>query len=70
MTADDVFADIELEELSEEEAFVEYDIATYPSDHTIDGLQQMQIRGDIIIPIYQRKFVWMNRPGIAGGRFI
>ncbi len=42
----------------EEEAYVEYDIASYPSDYTIDVLYQMKSRGDIVIPDYQRKYVW------------
>ena len=54
----DMFSDLEISEAAEEEAFVEYDIATYPSDYTIEGLQQMRERGDIIIPPYQRKYVW------------
>lgn len=47
-----------LEPEDEEEAYVEYDIATYPSDNTLDSLSQMSARGDIIIPEYQRKYVW------------
>lgn len=47
-----------LEAEDEEEAYVEYDIATYPSDNTLDSLSQMSARGDIIIPEYQRKYVW------------
>lgn len=45
-------------EAEEEEAYVEYDIATYPSDNTLDSLSQMSERGDIVIPEYQRKYVW------------
>jgi hypothetical protein len=47
-----------LEPEDEEEAYVEYDIATYPSDNTLDSLSQMSARGDIVIPEYQRKYVW------------
>lgn len=47
-----------LEPEDEEEAYVEYDIATYPSDNTLDSLYQMNERGDIVIPEYQRKYVW------------
>ncbi len=50
--------EIRISEETEEEAYVEYDIASYPSDYTIEGLHQMKIRGDIVIPEYQRKFVW------------
>lgn len=42
----------------EDEAYIEYDIASYPSDYTIDVLHQMKSRGDIVIPEYQRKYVW------------
>ena len=42
----------------DEEAYVEYDIATYPSDYTLEVLRGMYKAGDIIIPPYQRKFVW------------
>jgi Protein of unknown function DUF262 len=44
--------------VGEEEAYVEYDITSYPSDYTIDVLHQMKDRGDIVIPEYQRKYVW------------
>lgn len=47
-----------MEPEDEEEAYVEYDIATYPSDNTLDSLSQMSNRGDIVIPEYQRKYVW------------
>lgn len=50
--------EIDIDEAAEEEAYVEYDIATYPSDYTIEGLHQMRERGDIIIPDFQRKYVW------------
>jgi len=55
MNTEDIFDSMEKEELREEEAYVEYDIATYPSDYTLDGLQQMRNRGDIVIPFFQRK---------------
>jgi hypothetical protein len=53
--------EVQFEAEVEEEAYVEYDIATYPSDYTIDGLQQMTIRKDIVIPGFQRHFVWNIR---------
>lgn len=57
---EDVYSDLNIEELDEgeEEAYVEYDITTYPSDLTISGLKSMKEDGDIIIPPYQRRFVW------------
>ncbi|HRK63684.1 MAG TPA: DUF262 domain-containing protein [Terricaulis sp.] len=51
-------AEFEIEEEDEEEAYVEYDIATYPSDYTIESLSQMMGRNDIVVPQYQRKYVW------------
>ncbi len=50
--------DLDIAEDVEEEAYVEYDIATYPSDYTLDVLQQMKERGDITVPPYQRRYVW------------
>ena len=57
MTSDE----IDLIEEIEEEAYVEYDIATYPSDYTLESLQQMMERNDIVIPRYQRNYVWNIR---------
>ena len=37
---------------------IHYDIASYPSDFTLSGITQMWGEGDIIIPSYQREFVW------------
>lgn len=42
----------------DEELYVEYDIATYPSDNTLSVLRQMWKDGDIEIPKFQRGFVW------------
>lgn len=50
--------DLDIEDVEEDEAYIEYDIATYPSDYTIEGLAQMRDRNDIIIPDFQRKYVW------------
>lgn len=52
--------DLEIEEEDEEEdaVSVDYDIASYPSDNTLFAYQQMWKDGDIIIPDYQREFVW------------
>lgn len=40
------------------EAFVTYDIASYPSDLTLGGLSDLWKSGDIVIPEFQRNFVW------------
>jgi uncharacterized protein with ParB-like and HNH nuclease domain len=42
----------------DEEIYVDYDIATYPSDNTLMVLNQMWDDGDIEIPDFQRGFVW------------
>jgi len=42
----------------EEEAYVEFDIATYPSDYTLEILSNMLDSGEVTIPPYQRKYVW------------
>jgi len=36
----------------------EYEIATYPADFTLDGLKLQWNAGDIVIPRFQRGFVW------------
>ncbi len=46
------------EEQDEETVTVNYDIASYPSDFTLTGIAQMWKDKDIIIPDYQREFVW------------
>jgi Protein of unknown function DUF262 len=51
--------DLEVDEVAEEtEAFVTYDIASYPSDLTLSVLAEMWKNGDIVIPEFQRNFVW------------
>lgn len=51
--------DAEIEVADEdEELYVEYDIATYPSDNTLTVLRQMWRDEDIAIPKFQRGFVW------------
>lgn len=37
---------------------IEYDITSYPSDYTLMGLVEMFKNGDIMIPDYQRGYVW------------
>lgn len=51
--------DIEVEaEEEDDDISIEYDIATYPSDFTLAGIEDMWKAGDITIPEYQREFVW------------
>jgi uncharacterized protein with ParB-like and HNH nuclease domain len=52
---------IEVEEEEENEVAVTYDIATYPSDFTLSVITQMLKDGDIVIPDFQREFVWTIR---------
>ncbi|HEY0183659.1 MAG TPA: DUF262 domain-containing protein [Rhodopila sp.] len=46
------------EEEDDEVPDVEFDISVSPSDPTLELLSQQILRGDIIIPFYQRKYVW------------
>lgn len=50
--------DLELELEEDEEPYVEFDISVSPSDPSLELLAQQVERGDIIIPFYQRKYVW------------
>jgi len=45
-------------EAEDDEAFISYDIASYPSDYTLSVIEEMWENGDIIVPPFQRKFVW------------
>jgi len=54
--------DLSVEEEKEDDAVaINYDIASYPSDFTLSGIAQMWKDGDILIPDYQREFVWTMR---------
>ncbi|MCF8178485.1 MAG: DUF262 domain-containing protein [Sulfuritalea sp.] len=54
--------DLDIEEEQEESSVViDYDIASYPSDFTLAGIDQMWRDKDIVIPDYQREFVWSIR---------
>lgn len=58
MKEEDLKVEGDTSEFDEEEVQVEYQIASYPSDLTLGVLQDMWDNGDIIIPDYQRNFVW------------
>ena len=45
-------------EPEEEEEYIQYDIATYPSDYTLSGIQELWNARDLVIPEFQREFVW------------
>jgi hypothetical protein len=49
---------VEIDESQEDQAYVTYDIATYPSDYTLSGIVEMWSNHDITIPEFQREFVW------------
>lgn len=54
--------DLEVEEEQEEEApYVTFDIAAYPSDLTLSVVHEMWKDGSIVIPEFQRNFVWNIR---------
>jgi uncharacterized protein with ParB-like and HNH nuclease domain len=55
---EDTTALVVTEESTDSEAYVEYDIASYPADLTVSVIEDMWKRGDIIIPDFQRNFVW------------
>lgn len=46
------------DEPEEEEVHITYDIAAYPSDHTLSVVKEMWDAGDIIVPHFQRNYVW------------
>ena len=50
--------ELKTEEETDEVPYVEFDISVSPSDPTLELLAQQIERGDIIIPFYQRKYVW------------
>ncbi|MBK9562682.1 MAG: DUF262 domain-containing protein, partial [Micavibrio sp.] len=49
---------LEVEEENDEAPYVEFDISVAPSDPTLELLAQQLGKSDIIIPFYQRKYVW------------
>lgn len=51
-------SELNTEEENDEVPYVEYDISVSPSDPTLELLAQQIEREDIIIPFYQRKYVW------------
>lgn len=50
--------ELSVEEEHDDVPYVEYDISVSPSDPSLELLAQQIEREDIIIPFYQRKFVW------------
>jgi uncharacterized protein with ParB-like and HNH nuclease domain len=58
MTEEEKPDELELEEEVEDTPLVEFEITVSPSDPSLELLVQQFARGDIIIPFYQRNFVW------------
>jgi hypothetical protein len=54
METDGLDTEVETDEVP----FVEFDISVAPSDPTLELLAAQVTRGDIIVPFYQRKYVW------------
>ena len=50
--------DLATEEEEDDVPFVEFEISVSPSDPSLELLVSQVSRGDIIIPFYQRKYVW------------
>ena len=50
--------EFQTEEEEDDVPFVEFDISVSPSDPTLELLVNQVNNGDIIIPFYQRKYVW------------
>jgi len=50
--------DLQTEEENDDSPFVEFDISVSPADPTLELLAQKVQAKDIIIPFYQRKYVW------------
>ena len=55
-------------EEEEDEVYIEYEIATYPSDFTLSNIHAMWKDGDIKVPSFQRNYVLVNKAGIPTDR--
>lgn len=58
MVDSEVIEELKTVEETDEAPYVEYDISVSPSDPTLELLAQQIDRGDVIIPFYQRRYVW------------
>ncbi len=58
MSDDTEFTELSVEDENDDVPYVEFDISVSPSDPSLELLTQQIERGDIIIPFYQRKYVW------------
>jgi uncharacterized protein with ParB-like and HNH nuclease domain len=58
MDDSELIEELKTVEETDEAPYVEYDISVSPSDPTLELLVQQIERGDVIIPFYQRRYVW------------
>lgn len=58
MTEYDDELELQSDDTQDDEVSIEYDIATYPSDFTLQGIVDMWDEKGIEIPEFQREFVW------------
>lgn len=54
----DAEGELQTIEENDEAPYVEFDISVSPSDPTLENLVQKLNSGDMIVPFYQRRFVW------------
>jgi uncharacterized protein with ParB-like and HNH nuclease domain len=54
----DEYTELETEVENDDVPYVEYDISVSPSDPSLELLANQITREDIVIPFYQRKYVW------------
>lgn len=58
MPEESEYEELEISEEMDEIPYVEYDISVSPSDPSLELISSQIERGDMIIPFYQRKYVW------------
>ena len=58
---EDLNSEVEVEAEDDDESYVTYDIATYPSDLTLSGIYEQWNNAEILIPDYQREYVWSQK---------
>ena len=49
---------------AEEEIPFKYSITSYGADFTLDGLVRRIQDGDIVVPSFQRGYVWKSKAGL------
>lgn len=53
--------DIDVAENEDEDGPIKYEIETYPADYTVTGLISLFKQGKIVIPEFQREYVWKKQ---------